>query len=139
LKLSVKSDYATRAVLVLARRHTPGGTTRAEVIAAEGGIPPNYLTQILIELKAQDIVTSIRGKQGGYALARPPAEITLGEVLRGVCGPLLDTPAIASPTCPAELKAAWRTLQAAVEAASTRITFQHLVDTSGERDRMFYI
>lgn len=139
LKLSVKSDYATRAVLVLARRHALGKTTRAEEIAEESGVPPNYLTQILIELKAQEIVKSIRGKQGGYSLARLPVQITLADVLRSVYGPLLDTPALADPRCPNELKDAWRDLQAAVEAAASRVNFQQLVEADSGRGRMFYI
>ena len=75
MKLSVKSDYAARAVLGLARRYAEGGSVRAEDLAAEQGIPPNYLVQILIELKARRIVKSVRGKEGGYLLARPPAGI----------------------------------------------------------------
>ena len=139
LKLSVKSDYAARAVLVLARRHTLGETTRAEEIADESGVPPTYLTQILIELKAQEIVKSIRGKQGGYALARPPGQITLADVLRSVYGPLMDTPALEDPRCPSELKAAWRGLQKDVEAAAARVNFQQLAESGGETGRMFYI
>ena len=57
-----------------------------EDVAEEQGVPPKYLPQILIELKAQGIVRSVRGKAGGYLLARPPAEITLGDVLRAVQG-----------------------------------------------------
>ena len=72
LKLSVKSDYAARAVLALARRHGQEHATRAEEIATENNIPPNYLVQILIELKSGNLVKSQRGKEGGYRLARPP-------------------------------------------------------------------
>lgn len=139
MKLTVKSDYAARAVLALARRHSAGKTTRAEQIASETGIPPNYLPQILIELKAQEIVKSTRGQHGGYSLARPPAQVTLADVLRCVYGPLLDTPALTDPQCPAELKTVWRGLQVAMEAAAARVNFQQLVDSGSERDRMFYI
>ena len=139
LKLSVKSDYATRAVLALSRRHSLGETTRSEEIATACGNPPNYLTQILNELKSQGIVKSTRGKQGGYSLARPPGQITLADVLRSVYGPLLDTPAFTDPQCPAELKSAWRGLQGAIEAAANRVNFQQLVESGSERDRMFYI
>ena len=52
VKLSVKSDYAARAVLGLARQYHKGVTVRAEDLAAEQGIPVNYLVQILIELKS---------------------------------------------------------------------------------------
>jgi Rrf2 family protein len=139
VKLSVKSDYAARAVLSLARRYQSGKSIRAEEIATENGIPPNYLTQILIELKAQEIVKSTRGKAGGYLLARPPAAISLGDVLHSVYGPLLDTPAFTDPLCPSELKHAWRGLQKTVEGAAGSLNFQQLVESGGERDRMFYI
>ena len=82
VKLSVKSDYAARAVLSLARNHSKGRVMKVEELAAENGIPANYLVQILIELKSRNIVRSVRGKEGGYLLARLPSEITLGQVLR---------------------------------------------------------
>ena len=94
MKLSVKSDYAARAVLGLARHYPERTALRMEDVADEQGVPPKYLPQILIELKARGIVRSVRGKDGGYLLARPPAEITLGDVLRAVQGPLFDTPAL---------------------------------------------
>ena len=67
MKLSVKSDYAARALLGLARHWPDGGARRAEELAAEQGVPANYLVQILIELKAKHIVNSQRG---GIALLR---------------------------------------------------------------------
>src|SRR5439155_26126468 len=92
VKLSVKSDYAARAVLGLARHYPTGAALRVEDLAGEQGVPASYLVQILIELKAQGIARSVRGKQGGYLLARAPAEITLGDVLRAVHGQVFDTP-----------------------------------------------
>ena len=86
MKLSVKSDYAARAVLGLARHYPTGEVLRIEQLATGQNIPPNYLVQILIELKAQGIAKSVRGKEGGYLLARAPAEISLGDVLRAVHG-----------------------------------------------------
>ncbi len=139
VKLSVKSDYAARAILSLARRHHQAAATRVEELAAENGLPPNYLVQILIELKSQEIVKSLRGKEGGYLLARPPAEITLGDVLRCVHGPLFDSPALSDPQCPPELRRAWKRLQDSVESEAGSINFQQLLDENSERDRMFYI
>lgn len=107
MKLSVKSDYAARAVLSLARRFDQPEPTRLEEIAAENHLPPGYLVQILLELKAHRIVRSSRGKDGGYRLTRPPAEISLGDVLRCVHGKLFDTPALTNPQCPPELRESW--------------------------------
>ena len=139
MKLSVKSDYAARAVLSLARRYGSGTPTRLEDIATENGLPANYLVQILIELKSRQIVRSVRGKEGGYQLARPPAQITLGDILECVHGALFDTPALTDPQCPPELREAWRRLRSAVEGEAGRINFQLLLEAGGERDRMFYI
>ena len=139
VKLSVKSDYAARAVLGLARHHHTGGAVRVEDLAAEQGVPANYLVQILIELKAHGIVRSVRGKEGGYLLARPPAQISLGGVLRAVDGQVLDTPALRDADCPPELRQAWRQLQQAMEATADGISFQQLLDESAGKEKMYYI
>src|SRR5882757_4294119 len=130
MKLSAKSDYAARAVIGLARRYQSGDSIRVEDLAAEQGIPANYLVQILIELKSQQIVKSVRGKEGGYLLARPPAEITMGDVLRCVHGQVFDSPALMDAQCPPELRAAWKSLQRALDTAAAAITFQKLLDQS---------
>ena len=139
MKLSVKSDYAARAVLGLAKRYPTGAAVRAEDVAQEQGIPVNYLVQILIELKSAQIVRSVRGKEGGYLLARPPAEITLGHVLRAIHGQLFDTPALTDSRCPFELREAWRSLQNTVERTADGITFQHLIDVGEDKAKMYYI
>lgn len=139
MKLSVKSDYAARAVLGLARHHPSGDAVRVEDLAAEQGVPANYLVQILIELKAQGIARSVRGKDGGYLLARAPAEITLGDVLRSVHGTVFDTPALSDPDCPPELRRAWQKLQAAMETAADSVTFQQMLEESAAKEKMYYI
>ena len=139
MKLSAKSDYAARAVLGLARRYTSGESVRVEDLAVEQGIPPNYLVQILIELKSQQIVKSLRGKEGGYLLARAPAEITMGDVLRCVHGEVFDSPALSDSQCPAELRAAWKKLQTALDTAGRSINFQMLLDQSADKEKMYYI
>ena len=139
MKLSVKSDYAARAVLGLARHYPTGEALRVEDLAAEQAIPPNYLVQILIELKAQNIVRSLRGKEGGYLLARAPSEISLGDVLCAVHGKVFDTPALSDKDCPPELRRAWEHLQLTMHTAAAAITFQRLLDESTEKEKMYYI
>jgi len=139
VKLSVKSDYATRAVLGLAR-HFPNDTAlRVEQLATAQDVPANYLVQILLELKAKGIAKSVRGKEGGYLLARKPAEISLGDVLRAVHGEVFDTPALSDTNCAPELRAAWRRLKTSVDAAADSISFQQLLDEGGEKEKMYYI
>ena len=107
---------------------------------AEGqSVPANYLVQILIELKARSIVRSVRGKAGGYLLARVPSEITLGDVLRSVHGEIFDTPALTDPQCPAELRDAWLRLRKSVTETADSITFQRLLEASTDKEKMYYI
>jgi Rrf2 family transcriptional regulator, cysteine metabolism repressor len=139
VKLSVKSDYATRAVLGLARHYNSGSAVRVEDLAAEQAVPPKYLVQILLELKSQGIARSVRGKEGGYLLGRPPAEISLGDVLRAVHGNVFDTPALHDPKCPPELLGAWKKLQSALDAEANSLNFQKLLEQTTEREKMYYI
>ncbi len=139
MKLSVKSDYATRAVLGLARHFPNESAMRVEDLAGGQNIPANYLVQILIELKAKGIARSVRGKEGGYLLARPPVEITLGDVLRAVHGEVFDTPALGDSNCAPELRGAWQKLKVAVDNAADKITFQQLLDEGAEKEKMYYI
>ncbi len=139
VKLPVKSDYAARAVLGLARHFPTGAALRVEDLATEQGVPASYLVQILIELKAQGIARSVRGKEGGYLLARPPAEISLGDVLRAAHGQVFDTPALQDPDCPPELRRAWEKLHQTMEEAANAITFQQLLDESAGKAKMYYI
>jgi Rrf2 family transcriptional regulator, cysteine metabolism repressor len=139
VKLSVKSDYAARAVLGLARFYATGKAQRVEQLAQEQGIPANYLVQILIELKTNNIVKSQRGKEGGYRLARPPTEITLGDVLRTIYGRVFDTPALSDPLCPAELRTAWKHLQSKAESAADSLSFQEIMEEGVGQEKMYYI
>ena len=139
MKLSVKSDYAVRAVNGLARHYQTGQAQTAEALATEFGIPPNYLVQIFVELKSNQIVKSVRGKTGGYLLARPPAAITLGEVLRAIHGEVFDSPALTDGQCPPELRNAWKKLQRALDETADSITFQQLLEESTEKEKMYYI
>jgi len=139
VKLSVKSDYAVRAVLWLCQHHQEGVARTVEEMASDQGIPPNYLVQILIELKSARIVKSQRGKDGGYLLARPAADITFGDVLRCIHGEIFDSPGLSDPQSPSELRQAWARLREAVNDAANAITFAQLLEATEEKDKMYYI
>jgi len=87
MKLSKRSEYGLRALQELATQQADG-PTRARDLAVNNVIPLKFLEQILLSLRCAGIVHSRRGRQGGYSLARPPEEITLGEVVRILDGPL---------------------------------------------------
>ncbi|MCP5517968.1 MAG: Rrf2 family transcriptional regulator [Verrucomicrobiales bacterium] len=139
MKVSVKSDYAARAVLELARAYASGAPRKVDELAGNQSIPGNYLVQILIELRNRGLVQSHRGKEGGYSLARPPAEITFGEVLRAIHGHVLDPPALGDDHCPPELRAAWQQLKSSAEQAADAIDFQTLLEQGDHKSRMYYI
>lgn len=138
MTLSVKSDYAARAVFWLARHYPKGEARTVEEMAAAQGIPPHYLEQILIKLKSAQIVKSRRGKEGGYLLARPPGRITFGDVLRCMDGEVFDSPALKSRENPPELRAAWGRLRQTVNQTASSITFQELMEQSADKG-MYHI
>jgi Rrf2 family protein len=86
VRVTAKVDYAVRAVLELAAAQE--GPVKGERIATAQGIPVKFLENILSDLRHAGIVRAQRGAEGGYWLASPPSEVTLGEVIRAVEGPL---------------------------------------------------
>ena len=86
--MSTRGDYAARALLSLAL-HGEATPTSVRDIAERTGLPQPYLEQILLALKGAGLVRSKRGVGGGYVLARTPADITLGEVVSAVDGPIV--------------------------------------------------
>jgi Rrf2 family protein len=85
VRVSAKVDYALRAMLELA---SAGGLVKGEQLATAQSIPQKFLESILLDLRHAELVTSRRGVEGGYALAKPAAEISLADVIRAVEGPL---------------------------------------------------
>lgn len=89
MKISKKGEYALRALIELAINYYNGiPITLIDEIARRENIPPRYLEQILLNLKNAGILVSKRGVSGGYSLCRDPENISLGEVIRIVEGPL---------------------------------------------------
>ena len=89
MKVSTRGDYASRALLSLALHDDHGGPTSVRDIAERTGLPQPYLEQILLALKGAGLVRSKRGVGGGYVLARDPEEVTLGDIVSAVDGPIV--------------------------------------------------
>lgn len=89
--LSAKAKYGLKAMLFLAE-HEGGGGIQGALIAESGNIPKKFLDSILLELKNAGLLRSKKGKGGGYALAKPAARITAGEIIRILDGPLALLP-----------------------------------------------
>ena len=86
MHISARTDYALRALLALAAAGS--ATVTGQALAAEQLLPPKFLEAILADLRRAGLLRTRRGPVGGYALARPPELITIGEVVRAVDGPL---------------------------------------------------
>lgn len=88
MQISAKTDYAVRALLNLAS-HAPE-LVKADRIVTEQRLPRKFVEAILGELRRAGLVRSHRGAEGGYGLAKPAEEITIGAVIRAVDGPLAE-------------------------------------------------
>jgi len=91
--ISQKAKYALRALVTLARAGR-GQSRMIGDISREQAIPKKFLEQILLELKRAGLVSSRRGRLGGYELLRAPEQITYGEVLRLIDGPIAPLPCL---------------------------------------------
>ncbi|MGD9739299.1 MAG: Rrf2 family transcriptional regulator [Bauldia sp.] len=89
--ISQKAKYALRALVALARS---GDSLVISEIAEAQNIPRKFLEQILLDLKHDGLVHSRRGRLGGYALLKPATEITFGQVLRLIDGPIAPLPCL---------------------------------------------
>jgi Rrf2 family protein len=94
MRVSAKADYAIRAAVELAA--AGDGPVKGDRIAKAQGIPSNFLENILADLRNAGIVSSRRGAEGGYWLARPADEVSLADVIRAVDGPLANVRGVRS-------------------------------------------
>ena len=91
MRISAKADYAVRAMLQLTLEHAarPGAVTTCDAVAEAQDIPVKFLRNvILLDLKRAGLISSTRGAEGGYKLAKAPKQISLADVIRAVDGPL---------------------------------------------------
>jgi Rrf2 family protein len=126
MKVSAKAEYACLAVLALARHRPDEPPVRIREIAETFGIPERYLVQILLQLKGAGLVVSTRGASGGYRLARPAEEISLGEVLTAIDGPG-EAPREARQPAARALARVWETVRAAERAVLDQTSLAQLI------------
>ena len=137
--LSQKTQYALRAIFDLALHHDEGARKISQIAAAQA-VPHRFLEVIMHEMKHQ-FVAAKRGRRGGYSLLRDPAELSVGDVIRFIQGPiaLVQCSVDAGKTdCSLAGACVFRPLWAEAEEAVRRVydsaTFQDLVEQ--ERRRM---
>lgn len=96
MRVTTRTRYAIRALYDLAF-HRRGQSALAKEIAARQQIPLRFLEQILQDLRRAGLVEARRGPRGGYALAHPPVDVSLADVLRAVRGPLEEMLGVEGP------------------------------------------
>ncbi|MSR65274.1 MAG: Rrf2 family transcriptional regulator [Verrucomicrobiae bacterium] len=139
MKVSVKCDYACRAIEEMAKQHRSGRPVQINAIARRQGIPANYLVQILNELKTKGLIRSRRGMAGGYILAKAPSEISFGEIVRAIEGDVLHLDHLHDSKCPREIRDVWKKIKLAAEKVADETTFDKIVAASVGADEMYYI
>ncbi|MEO9008630.1 MAG: Rrf2 family transcriptional regulator [Candidatus Dormibacter sp.] len=134
MRISAKADYAVRAAVVLASGGSDG-PLKAEAIALSQEIPLKFLFNILSDLKRARIVSSHRGNQGGFQLARPAREITVADVIRAVEGPLASVHEILPedvhyPPPSESLRQVWIAVRASLRSVLEKVTIADLASGS---------
>jgi Rrf2 family protein len=132
MRMSAKAEYAVRAMTHLASL-SPGVLVKTDDLAKAQGIPAQFLVDILSDLRADRLVRSHRGRDGGYTLARPADQISIADVLRCIDGPLASVRDIGLGDLPysgptVALTDVWRALRASMRSVLEETT---LADVAG--------
>jgi len=139
MKLSLRGEYALRALLVLGLNYDKPWM-RIQTISNQQNIPKRFLEQILNDLKSASIVQSKRGVAGGYRLARSPEQITIASVVRHIEGALAPVSCVSERfyekcSCPDESRCPIRTVMKEIREAVVRIAERVTVAELCERSR----
>lgn len=132
MKLSTRGRYGIHAMYDLAL-NADCGPQSIKAIAEREAIPEAYLEQLIAILKKEKLVTSIRGAQGGYKLARKPEEITVGEVLRALEGGLAVVDCLleedtCGKSCACPSRIVWMKIRDGLNKVVDGITLQDMID-----------
>lgn len=131
--LSTKGRYGLKAMFVLALNYGNGPISLTAIAEAQE-LSVNYLEQLILPLKKNKLVESIRGAQGGYLLSRPPTEITVGSILKTLEGPLTASECVNDEVgqcsnanyCVTRL--IWEKITDSIDAVVESTTLQDMVD-----------
>ena len=139
MKLSVRGEYALRALLVLGLNYDLP-VVRIQTISEQQNIPKRFLEQILNDLKSAGVVQSRRGVAGGYRLARRPEEISLAVIIRHIEGALAPVSCVSEKfyekcSCPDESRCAIRSVMKEIREAVVRIAERLTIADLCERSR----
>lgn len=149
MNFSTRGRYGLRALTDMAI-HAAEGPVALRVIAERQNISESYLEQVFTLLRKSGLVRSIRGAQGGYELSRPPKEITVGEILSILEGPLVPVHCVDTSGLKAECenekncitRPFWEELRDTINNFLNRTTLQDLADKAPQacsEAPMYYI
>jgi Rrf2 family protein len=140
MKITSQEEYGLRCLLRLASAEEGHSLTIPEIAASEGLSPP-YVAKLLSVLRQGGLIESVRGRAGGYRLARPSTEITLGSVMKVVGEPLYDDPSYCQRHAGTEtegncvhrgacsLRALWQTLEEWMRHTFEQVTLADLLQS----------
>ncbi len=140
MKINARIEYGCIAVLELAAHFGSSEPVAVRQIAERHGVPARFLVQILLQLKEAGLVASTRGAAGGYRLAHPPEEVSLGEVMDAIQGvdsagsPIRPNASAESPAVKVLMKA-WHDVSAEVAELLDGITFAELLERKKRKRR----
>ena len=120
LRFTKRADYGLMAIHYIAINDGFGAVS-AKRIAEEFAIPPELMAKILQKLAKQRLIVSTNGPKGGYALARRPAEITVGQVIRALEGPINIVSCLEDADCPQMEKCNLRRPVQKIQAAISQV------------------
>lgn len=149
MRLSTKGRYGVQAMLDIAL-YAREQHIALKTIAERQGISEHYLEQLIAVLRKAGLVRSVRGAQGGYSLAKPAEQITVGDILRALEGSLAPVdcvdelePKHCSDNEGCVTRIVWQRIRDSINAVVDSITLQDMVDEykklSGEDNYMYFI
>ena len=132
MKLSTKGKYGLYAMFYLAQ-HEGSGPQPLKAVA-EIGVPEDYLEQLLGNLRRAGLVTTVRGAQGGYQLAKAPEHITVGDIIDATEGPLSISECISDEGCchrsgECRTRRVWEYLSNSINRLLYSITLQDMLES----------
>jgi Rrf2 family protein len=138
MKMSTKGRYGVRLMLELAL-HYGQGPVFLKDIAEKQGISEKYLWQLIAPLKAAGLVNSLRGAHGGYILAKPPAQVTLKDIVVILEGSLSAVECVAVPKSCARMQMCitrdiWKEVSEKIAQVLEAITLQQMVDRQHQKE-----
>ena len=137
MKISQKLEYACRALAQLAKAYDGKTLTRLDELAQREAVSPNFLVQILNDLRRAGLIDSRRGAHGGYLLSRPADHITLRQIVEAVEPSQLQNTALDQGESGPSVRRAWENVSTQLSKNLEEITLESLANPTS--DPMFYI